>query len=243
MWTIYKKEISGYFSSLIGYIVIAIFILLMGLMMWVFPDYSILYFNYASLDQLFIVAPIIFLFLIPAITMRSFAEEIQTGTLEILLTKPITEIDLVLGKYLAHLSLAIIALMPTLIYFYSVYQLGAPPGNIDTGAVIGSYIGLIFLAATFVAIGIYSSTLSRNQVVSFLISISLCFFFYYGFYFFSKLPIFFGITDDLIQLFGIDDHYTSINRGKIDSRDLIYFFSIIGFFIWLTIHGIKERNF
>ena len=133
--------------------------------------------------------------------------------------------------------------MPTLIYFYSVYQLGAPPGNIDTGAVIGSYIGLIFLAATFVAIGIYSSTLSRNQVVSFLISISLCFFFYYGFYFFSKLPIFFGITDDLIQLFGIDDHYTSINRGKIDSRDLIYFFSIIGFFIWLTIHGIKERNF
>ncbi|HQX44059.1 MAG: gliding motility-associated ABC transporter permease subunit GldF [Saprospiraceae bacterium] len=243
MWTIFTKEISGFFSLLIGYVVIGIFILIMGLMMWVFPDYSILYFNYASLDQLFIMAPIIFMFMIPAITMRSFSEEIQNGTLEILITKPITEAQIVLGKFFACLSLTAIALLPTLFYFYAVYQLGAPVGNIDTGAVMGSYIGLLFLAAACTSIGLFSSAISRNQIIAFLLAICLIFIFYYGFYFFSKLPIFFGKTDDIIQRIGMDFHYNSISRGSLDSRDIIYFFSLIGFFIWLNISWLKNRFF
>ncbi|MBK8403392.1 MAG: ABC transporter permease [Saprospiraceae bacterium] len=243
MWTIFTKEISGFFSLLIGYVVIGIFILIMGLMMWVFPDYSILYFNYASLDQLFIMAPIIFMFMIPAITMRSFSEEIQNGTLEILIIKPITEAQIVLGKFFACLSLTAIALLPTLFYFYSVYQLGAPVGNIDTGAVMGSYIGLLFLAAACTSIGLFSSAISRNQIIAFLLAICLIFIFYYGFYFFSKLPIFFGKTDDIIQRIGMDFHYNSISRGSLDSRDIIYFFSLIGFFIWLNISWLKNRFF
>ena len=243
MWTIFTKEISGFFSLLIGYVVIGIFILIMGLMMWVFPDYSILYFNYASLDQLFIMAPIIFMFMIPAITMRSFSEEIQNGTLEILITKPITEAQIVLGKFFACLSLTAIALLHTLFYFYAVYQLGAPVGNIDTGAVMGSYIGLLFLAAACTSIGLFSSAISRNQIIAFLLAICLIFIFYYGFYFFSKLPIFFGKTDDIIQRIGMDFHYNSISRGSLDSRDIIYFFSLIGFFIWLNISWLKNRFF
>ncbi|MBK7881048.1 MAG: gliding motility-associated ABC transporter permease subunit GldF [Saprospiraceae bacterium] len=243
MWTIFRKEISGFFSLLIGYVVIGIFILIMGLMMWVFPDYSILYFNYASLDQLFIMAPIIFMFMIPAITMRSFSEEIQNGTLEILITKPITETQIVLGKFFACLGLVAIALLPTLFYFYSVYQLGSPVGNMDTGAVIGSYIGLLFLAASCTAIGLFISAVSKNQIIAFLLAICLIFIFYYGFYFFSKLPIFFGKTDDVIQRIGMDYHYNSISRGSLDSRDIIYFLSLIGLFIWLNISWLKNRFF
>ncbi|MDQ3141038.1 MAG: gliding motility-associated ABC transporter permease subunit GldF [Bacteroidota bacterium] len=243
MWTIFRKEIRSFFSTLIGYVVIGVFLLLLGLMMWVFPDYSILYYNYATLDQLFFIAPIIFLFLIPALTMRSFSEEIQNGTLEILITKPIEEKEIVLGKFLACLCLVLISLIPTLLYFYSVYQLGSPVGNIDTGAVAGSYIALLFLSASFVAIGLFSSSLSKNQVVSFLLAMFLCFFIYFGFYFFSKIPLFFGRVDDLVQRFGIDDHYNSMSKGLIDTRDVLYFLSLIGFFIFITVENIKRRAF
>ncbi|NOT37966.1 MAG: ABC transporter permease subunit [Saprospiraceae bacterium] len=243
MWTIFRKDISHYFSQLVAYIVVGIFILILGLLMWVFPDFSILYFNYASLDQVFAIVPVLFSFIIPALTMRSFSEEIHSGTLEILLTKPLTETQIVLGKFLAGLFMTLICLLPSLIYFYSVYQLGSPKGNIDTGAVTGSYIGLILLAASFVAIGIYGSVISKNQVSAFLISTFICFTLFYGFYYFSKLPIFFGKTDDLIQRIGMDFHYNNISKGAIDTRDIIYFGSVIFFFLYLSIHWIKNRLF
>ena len=170
MKEIFFKEIRGFFSSLIGYLVIGLFIIILGLMMWVFPDSSLLEYNFASLDQLFYLAPIIFLFLIPAITMRSLSEEMSQGTIEILITKPFTETDIVLGKFFACVTLVIIALVPTLIYYISIYRLGSPVGNIDTGSVLGSYIGLLFLAGAFVSIGLFSSSLTKNQIVSFLFS-------------------------------------------------------------------------
>ncbi len=243
MWSIYKKEISNYFSLLIAYIVIGIFILLLGLLMWVFPDFSILYYNYASLDQFFNIAPMLFVFIIPALSMRTFSEEIHLGTLESLLTKQLTESEIVLGKFIACLVMTLICLAPSLFYFYTVYELGSPKGNIDTGAIIGSYIGLIFLAAGFVSIGIFSSAISRNQVSAFLIAIMLSFLFYYGFYFISKIPIFFGKVDDIVERFGMEYHYNSISKGFLDSRDLIYFASLTFIFIWLTILWIKKRLF
>lgn len=243
MWTIFSKEISSFFSSLIGYVVIAVFLLVMGLTMWVFPDTGILYYQYASLDQLFSLAPLILMFIIPAVTMRSFSEEIQSGTLEILITKPITETQIVLGKFLASFVLSAIALVPTLLYYYTVYELGSPKGNLDSGAVAGSYVGLLFLSASFSAIGMFGSALSKNQIISFLFSVLLCFLFYYGFHFISKLPVFFGKTDDIVSRIGMDFHYNSISKGLIDTRDVIYFLSLILFFIMLTIHWIKNRMF
>lgn len=243
MWSIFRKDISQYFSQLIAYIVVSIFILTLGLLMWVLPDFSILEYNAASLDQLFGVAPLLFAFIIPALTMRSFSEEIQSGTLEILITKPLSESQIVLGKFLAGVFMAAICLLPSLLYFYSVYQLGSPVGNIDTGAVFGSYMGLIFLAGGFVSIGIFGSAISKNQVSAFLISTFFCFLLFYGFYYFSKLPIFFGKTDDIIQRLGMDFHYNSISKGAIDTRDVIYFVSVILFFLYLTIHWLKNRLF
>lgn len=243
MNAIFIKEIQSFFSSLIGYVVIGIFILMLGLTVWVFPDFSLLNYNYASLDQLFSLAPMIFVFLIPAVTMRSFSEEIQNGTLEILITKPIREMDIVGGKYLACLVLVCIALIPTLLYFYSVYQLGSPKGNIDVGSVMGSYFGLFLLAAGFTSIGIFCSTLFKNQIVSFLISMALCYIFYFGFLFFSKLPVFFGKTDDIVQKLGMDYHYNALSKGLIDLRDVIYFLSLIAIFLFLTIESLKRRKF
>ncbi len=243
MFSILSKEIQSFFSSLIGYVVIGIFVLMLGLVVWVFPDFSILNTNYATLDQLFSLAPMIFLFLIPAITMRSFSEEIQQGTLEILITKPIRELDIVLGKFLACLALVCFALLPSLLYYYSVYQLGSPKGNIDAGAVIGSYIGLFMLAASFTSIGIFCSTLFKNQIVAFLSAMGLCYIFYFGFLFISKLPVFFGKTDDLVQRIGMEFHYNAISKGLIDLRDVVYFCSIIFVFLFLTIESLKRRNF
>src|SRR5690606_1125418 len=184
MLSIFKKEINAFFSTILGYIVIGVFLVILGLVMWVFPETSILEYNYATLDQLFNVAPLIFMFLIPAITMRSFAEEQQTGTIELLSTKPIREIEIILGKFFANLSLLAFALIPTILYCYSVYQLGSPKGNLDSGAIVGSYIGLMFLGACFVAIGLFSSSLTNNQIVSFILATFLCFAFYWFFDFF-----------------------------------------------------------
>lgn len=242
MIAIFKKEIQAFFSSLIGYIVIGVFLLLLGLIMWVFPDYSILSYNYASLDQLFFIAPLIFLFLLPAITMSSLADERQGGTLEMLVTKPLTDTDIVLGKFLASFSLAVFALLPTLLYYYTVYELGAPKGNLDSGAILGSYVGLLLLAAAFVAIGLFASSLSANQIVAFILSVFFCFLFYYAFYFLSKLPVFIGRLDDVVQMIGIEYHYASISRGVLDSRDVLYFFGLIAVFIYFTILSLGRRN-
>jgi ABC-2 type transport system permease protein len=242
MLTIFSKEINTFFSSLIGYISIGVFLLVTGLMMFVFPDTSLLDYNYATLDQLFSLAPMIFMFLIPAVTMRSFAEEIQTGTIELLTTRPLRDIEIVMGKYLANLALVLFALIPTLLYYYTVYQLGSPAGNLDSGAIQGSYIGLFLLAGVYTAIGVFASSLIDNQIVSFILATFLCFFMYSGFLFVSKLPIFFGTTDTIVQMFGIDHHYSSISRGVVDTRDLIYFISIIVLFIAMTLVSLEKRK-
>ncbi len=242
MLSIFRKEIKVFFSSLIGYVVIGVFLLIMGLMMFVFPDYSLLNYNYATLDQLFDIAPMIFMFLIPAVTMRSFAEENQTGTIELLVTKPIKEFEIILGKFLANFVLVVIALLPTLIYYYTVYQLGSPKGNLDSGAVVGSYIGLLFLGASFTAIGIFASSVSNNQIVAFILAVFCCFFVYWSFDFLSKIPYFVGSIDDLIQKIGIEEHYRSISRGVIDSRDVIYFLSLILLFLTFTLTALEKRK-
>ena len=242
MFAIYKKELNGFFSSLTGYIVIGVFLIITGLFMWLFTDTSVIEYSYASLDTLFYLAPTLFTFLIPAITMKSFAEERQKQTLDLLLTKPLSNYQIILGKYFAYFTLVIFAILPTLIYYYSIYQLGAPKGNIDTGVVIGSYIGLIFLAGTFVAIGIFSSALTKNQVVAFVIAILLSFLLHWGFDFISRLPVFWGVWDDLVQKFGIDYHYRSISKGLIDTKDIIYFVSVIVVFLVFTDYILKKRK-
>lgn len=242
MIEIFRKEIKSFFSSLIGYIVIGVFLLVLGLVLFVFTDSSLLDKPYATLDPLFAMAPIVFLFLIPAVTMRSFAEENQNGTIEMLLTKPVGEWDIVLGKYFASLVLVLIALVPTLLYYYTMYELGSPRGNIDSGAVMGSYFGLLMLASGFTAIGLFASSLSNNQIVSFLAGTFICFFFYYAFFFISRMPVVTGTLDDLIQRFGMDYHYASLSRGVIDSKDVVYFMAIVLVFLRLTLLFIQKRK-
>lgn len=242
MLTLLKKEISSFLSSLIGYIVITVFLLINGLFLWVFQgDFNILDFGYANLDGLFMIAPFVFLFLIPAITMRSFAEEKRTGTMEMILTKPLTEFEIVMAKYLAGLILVIFSLLPTLVYVFSVYYLGLPKGNIDMGGLWGSYIGLLFLGASFVAIGMFASTLTDNQIVSFIIAVFLCGFLYVGFDFIYSFDLF-GKVDLFIKSLGINDHYKSMSRGVLDTRDMLYFFGVISLFILLSKFNIERRK-
>jgi ABC-2 type transport system permease protein len=241
MLTIFKKEIAGFFSSLIAYISIVVFLLVTGLFVWVFPDTSILEYGFASMDSFFGIAPWIFLFLIPAITMRSFSEENKSGTIELLVTRPITELQIILGKYFAGLTIVVLAILPTLMYYVTVYQLGAVKGNVDTGAVIGSYIGLIFLAASLVSIGIFASSLSDNQIVAFIVAVFISFICYAGFDSFSKLDLF-GKVDNMIASIGINEHYQSMSRGVLDSRDAIYFIGFISFFVLLTRMVLESRK-
>ncbi len=242
MWTIFAKEISSFFSSLIGYMVVGLFLVVMGLVLFVWPQTSLLDGNYATLDQLFDIAPMIFTFLVPAITMRSFAEENQNGTIELLATRPLRDTDIVLGKFLAAFALAAIALVPTLLYYYTVYQLGAPKGNLDSGAVAGSYIGLLLLAAAFTSIGLLASALNNNQIVAFLTAAFFCFLLHWGFDLFSSLPVFSGRGDALIQSIGMNAHYLSISQGVVDSRDVIYFGSVILVFLALTAAAVNRHK-
>lgn len=242
MLSIFYKEINSFFSSLIGYIVIGVFLIFMGLMLWVFPDYSLLKYSVASLDALFEIAPLVFMFLIPAITMRSFSEEKQTGTIELLVTRPLKDWEIVVGKFLACWLLVIFALLPTILYYYTMHELGSPKGNLDAGAIAGSYIGLALLGGTFVAIGLLASSITNNQIVAFILAMFFCFIFYWGFDYLSRLPVFFGKTDDIVQMLGIDYHYTSISRGVLDSRDLIYFASVIGVFLMGSQVALESRK-
>ncbi|MCD4664120.1 MAG: gliding motility-associated ABC transporter permease subunit GldF [Bacteroidales bacterium] len=242
MYTLFKKEINSFLSSLLGYIVIAVFLLVNGLFLWVFPvDSNILDFGYANIDSLFLIAPFVFLFLIPGITMRFFAEEKKSGTIELLMTKPLTDLQVILSKYFAGLTLVIFSLLPTLIYFFSVYRLGLPIGNIDTGGMWGSYIGLLFLGASFVAIGLFSSAVTDNQIISFILSLLLCGFIYMGFEIIYSLDLF-GNFDLFIKSLGISAHYSAISRGVIDTRDVLYFLSLIALFILLTKISLESRK-
>jgi ABC-2 type transport system permease protein len=242
LFALVKKEIRSFLSSLIGYIVIAVFLLLTGLFTWVFSgDMNLLDGGYANLNTLFNIAPWVFLFLIPAVCMRLFADEQQLGTLETLLTKPLSELQIVLAKYFAGLSLVIFALLPTLIYYYSVYQLGAPTGNLDGGGIMGSYLGLLFLAAGFVAIGVFASAISNNQVIAFLLAIFICFLTFIGFDYLAEIP-FLSPFDAAILKLGINQHYLSMSRGVIDTRDVIYFISLIVIFVILTKTKLESRK-
>ncbi len=242
MFNIFRKEINAFFSSLIGYIAIVVFLLTCGLFLWVFPDTSILDYGYAGLDNLFQIAPWIFTFLIPAVTMRSFAEEFRSGTIEMLVTRPISDMQIILGKYFAALFLVFCALLPTFTYYITVYQLGAPPGNLDSGATIGSYLGLFLLGAAFTAIGIFASSLTANQIVAFLLAVFLCFFCYTAFDYLSKLNIFYARLDSVVENLGINAHYLSISRGVIDTRDILYFVSFVVVFLGLTQTVLESRK-
>lgn len=242
MFTLFKKEIRAFLSSLIGYVAICVFLLLTGLFLWVLPtELNILNYGYAGLDALFRIAPWVFLFLIPAITMRSFADEKKTGTIEFLLTKPLTDIQIILAKYFAGVTLVLFSLLPTFIYYYSVYRLGNPVGNIDAGGTWGSYIGLFFLASAFTAIGIFASSLTDNQIVAFILAVFMCFFCYIGFDYISALDLF-GKVDEIILSIGINEHYMSMSRGVIDTRDVIYYLGMIAIFILLTKTVIESRK-
>jgi len=241
MWAVCKKELRQSFSNLTGYIAIIVFLLLNGLLLFVFPDTDILAGGYATLDKFFELAPWILLLLIPAITMRSLSEEFRMGTFEILQTIPLSRAQLVVGKYLAALLVVVIALVPTLLYFLTIQRLSGQ-GGIDVGATIGSYIGLVFLCAVFTSIGVLCSSWTSNAVVAFIAAAFACFLLYSGFNAVSQLPVFASGADFYIEMLGIDFHYRSISRGVVDSRDLIYFLSIIILFLRWTTRNLAPKK-
>jgi ABC-2 type transport system permease protein len=242
MRVLFKREILSFFSSLTGYLVLIVFLAITGLCLWVFPGVlNIPESGYASLDGLFYIAPWVFLFLVPAITMRSFSEEMRSGTLELLLTKPVSEIKLIFAKYLAAAVLVLISLLPCIVYIISVLRLGSPPGNLDTGATYGALIGLLLLGAVYAAVGTFTSSLTDNQVIAFIAAALLSFIFYEGFDALARLISNAGVQDFIIYL-GIKEHYASISRGVVDSRDLTYFFGVIILFLMLTRLKLQSRK-
>ncbi|TMM28978.1 gliding motility-associated ABC transporter permease subunit GldF [Polaribacter aestuariivivens] len=232
MFAILKKEFNSFFASPIAYLVIGVFLLINGLFLWVFKDdFNILNAGFADINPFFYLAPWVFLFLIPAITMKSFSDELNNGTIELLKTKPLSDWQIVMGKFWASLLLIIIALVPTLTYVYTIYQLGNPVGNFDLGSTVGSYVGLLFLASTYTAIGLFTSTISKNQIVAFIVSVLITFILFYGF---DAISNSFGSNSLTIKKLGINEHFKSISRGVIDTRDIIYFLSITVFFLFIT---------
>lgn len=233
MIAIFLKEFNSFLNSLIAYIVIGVFLTSIGLLMWIFPDSSILEYGYADMSTLFNLGPYVFMFLVPAITMRFFAEEKRTGTAEILFTKPITNLQIIIGKFLAGFSLVLLSILPTLIYFYSVYQLGNPVGNLDISGTTGSYIGLLMVGGLFVSIGLLASALTDNQVVAFVIAVFLCFIFYSGFDSMASIDVW-GMLSSVFTQMGMLFHYGSLSRGLIDLTDIGYFISLTVFMILVT---------
>jgi len=235
---IIRKEINSFFASPIGYLVIALFLVINGLFLWVFSgEYNVFDAGFADLSAFFQLAPWVLLFLIPAVSMRAFSDEKKMGTLELLLTKPISLRNIILGKYFGALLLIVIALIPTLLYVMTISDLGNPSGNWDVGSTIGSYIGLLFLAMAYTSMGIFASTLSKNQIVAFIIAVFICFVFYFGFEGLSS------ISSSLdLSFFGMKEHFNSVARGVIDTRDLIYFLSLTALFLVFTYLKLKEES-
>ncbi|MGI6323329.1 MAG: gliding motility-associated ABC transporter permease subunit GldF [Bacteroidales bacterium] len=230
MFAIFIKEINGFFSSLTGYIVIVVFLLVNSLFMWVFPgQWNILDSGYAGLDTLFFLAPWIFLFLVPAVTMRMFAEEKRLGTMELIYSKPVSEREIIYGKYLASVCLVLMALLPCLIWYVSVHILGEVPGNIDKGGTLGAFIGLFFLASVYASAGLFASSLTDNQVISFIVAVVLCLILFAGFDAIAYLPGLKEIDEFIIRL-GINEHYKSMSRGVIDIRDAVFYLSVAAIF-------------
>ena len=230
MYAIFIKEISGFFSSLTGYIVIIVFLLINSLFMWVFPgEWNILDSGYAGLDTLFLLSPWVFLFLVPAVTMRMIAEEKRLGTIELIYSRPLTERGIIYGKYLASVSLVLLALIPGLVYYISVYLLGESPGNLDKGGTWGAFIGLFFLASVYASAGLFASSITDNQVIAFIIAVLICFVLFMGFDSFAYLPGLKTLDEFVIRL-GINEHYKSISRGVLDIKDIVYFISVVAIF-------------
>lgn len=240
MIAILRKEIQSFFASPMGYLVIGVFLLVNSLFLWVFKgEFNVLDYGFADLSSFFFLAPWVLIFLIPAVTMRSFADEVKLGTLELLLTKPIKIWELVLGKYFGALVLIIMAIIPTFLYLYTVYQLGEVKGNVDIGNALGSYLALFFMICSFTAIGLFASTLTQNQIVSFIIAIFLSFFLFFGF---DGLQNFVPEDSDfMIETLGMNAHFKNMSRGVIDTRDIIYFLSLAIFFLILTKINIKRN--
>lgn len=242
MYSLFLKEIKGFLNSITGYMVMGVFLVLTGLFLWVFPlSENIISRGFADLSGLFNIAPLVFLFLVPAITMRSFSEESKTGTIELLLTYPLSDMQIILAKFFSSVFLLFISLIPTLIYFFSVYQLGYPKGNMDMGAMWGSYIGLLFLGSAFSAIGIFVSTMTDNQIVAFVFSVLLCFLLWLAFDFIYSFH-WLGSFGYVIKNLGISHHYASISRGVVDSRDIVYFISVIVLFLYMARLRLQSRN-
>lgn len=242
MFAIFKKELNVFFSSLIGYIAITIFLVANGLFTWVFPETNILDEGFATLDAFFNFAPWILMFLIPAITMRSFAEEKSSGTIEFITTRPVTDTQIILGKYFAALVLVVFSVLPTITYYFTIRGLASPVGNVDTGGIIGSYIGLLLLGACFVAIALFTSAITNNQIVAFISGMFACFFFYLAFDSLSLIPVFVGSADTYFNALSINRHYQNISKGYIDLRDVVYFFSMITLFILMTKTALSSRK-
>ena len=240
MWTIYHKEINSFLNSLIAYVVIGVFLTGIGLLTWVFES-NVLDYGFATLETLFTLGPYMFMFLIPAITMKAFAEERRAGTIELLFTRPFSDWQVILGKYLASFTLVFFAILPTLVYYYSVYQLGSPVGNLDTPGIIGSYIGLLLLGGVFAAIGILASSLTNNQIVAFIQAVALSYLFYGGLESIAALNVW-GDFSLAIQKFGIIYHYNSLSKGLLDSRNVIYFLSVIAVLLLLTNLKLNSRK-
>lgn len=241
MYNLIRKEVVALFSSLIACSTIGLFLLVCGLFLWVFPESSILEYGYAGLDRFFDIAPYLFMFLIPAVTMRAIAAERREGTFELLSTLPLTDWQIIGGKFIASWIVVVLTLVPTVVYYITVYQLGVVKGNVDTGAVIGSYLGLFLLGGSFVALGILSSAITRNQVIAFMIAVFLCFFLFSGFDSLSRL-----LSLQQVELFvtalGMNEHYTAISRGVLDTRDLLYFLSLSAVSLTTTVTILGARK-
>jgi len=235
------KEFRSFLNSLIAYIVIGVFLISLGLLMWVFPETSVMEYGFADMDTLFSLGPYVLIFLIPAITMRSFAEEVKSGTMELLLTKPLTDWDIILGKFLACFLLVLFALLPTLIYYFSVYALGNPAGNVDTPGVIGSYIGLALLSGVFCSVGMVASSITSNQIVAFIVAAFLCFILFTGFESIATLNVW-SANALLIKQVGILYHYDALSKGLIDSRDVVYFLCVGAFMLMVSKTVLSARS-
>ncbi len=233
MTAIFKKEFNAFFGNLTGFLAVGLFLLFMGLLLFVFPQTSLLDYGYATLDKFFELAPWVLLLLVPAVTMRSFSDEYKAGTWEILKSRPVPNGKIVLGKFLGSFSIVLLAILPTLIYWITIKILSIN-GSVDTGAILGSYMGLILLAASFTAMGIWCSSLSNNSIASFLLAAFLCFFLYKGFSAIAAIPALSGGADYWLSMLGIEDHYMNISRGLLTLHDLVYFFVLPAFFLFLT---------
>lgn len=240
MYSILVKEIGSFLNSLIGYVVIGIFLIGTGLYVWVYPETNVLDSGFADLQVLFDVGPFVFIFLIPAITMRSFAEERKTGTMELLLTRPVSDIQIIMAKYLASLVLVLFALLPTLLYYYTLYNLGNPSGNIDSASVAGSYLGMLLLGAVFVSFGLFASALFDNQIVSFIVGAFLCYILYQGLG--SLVTDVWATAAPVLNWISLSYHYNALGKGLVDSRDIIYFGSLATLMLGATRLSLQSRN-